>query len=110
MEFNCAEYLETVLPGLLQRSVEPELSREATVQFVVRDRPECLFFYELGPRTVVARRGISDQVDLTVSIYSSDLYDLSRNALDAGRALRTSRLKVLGDSSLLAWMSTRLSA
>jgi hypothetical protein len=108
--FDCREYLETVLPALILRTDAPRLERSVVLQFVVTDRPGCDRYYELSDEGLKVGEGISDRVDLTVGICAEDLASLSRNALDVPRALGTRRLKVMGDDSLLLWLSARLAA
>lgn len=108
--FDCQEYLETVLPALLQRGKTPRLDHPAVVQFLVTDREGCAWHYDISADRVVAGQGPSDRADLTVAMCADDLAAFSRHTLDVGRAVLSQRLKVMGDSSLLRWLAARLSA
>ncbi len=110
LTFDCRDYLETVLPALLQQSDAPRLGKEVVVQFVVSDRADCDRYYAISDERLQVGAGISDRVDLTLGICAEDLLALGSNSLDVARALRTDRLKVMGDDSLLLWLADRLAA
>ncbi len=106
--FDCREYLGTVLPALLQRSHTPRLGKEVVIQFVVTDREDCNRFYAITDQGLRVGEGVSDKVDLTLGFAADDLAAFSRSELDVERALAASRLKVMGDTTLLGWLSSRL--
>jgi predicted lipid carrier protein YhbT len=101
-------YLETELPRLLASSPVPRLAKPAVIQFVIVDRPDCDFAYTIAGDGVAVSREIADEVDLTISFVAADLLAFKSRKLDVERALRTRRMKVLGDVSLLAFMAERL--
>lgn len=108
--FDCREYLGTVLPALLQRSHTPQLGKEVVIQFVVTDRENCNRFYVISDQGLRVGDGVSDKVDLTLGFAEGDLSAFSRAELDIERALAASRLKVMGDTTLVSWLASRLEA
>jgi hypothetical protein len=108
MQFEPKDYLEHVFPALLRASTVPPPKETTVVQLVLADLDGADWFYEISERGVEAKRGISDRVDLTLSFYSKDLAALSENTLDVAKATRTRRIKVMGDASVLRWLSRRL--
>jgi|CXWL01.1.fsa_nt_gi putative sterol carrier protein len=108
--FDCREYLGTVLPALLQRSRTPRLGKEVVIQFVITDREGCDRFYVISDGGLEVGEGVADKVDLTLGFAADDLSTFSRFELDVDRALGTSRLKVMGDTALVGWLSSRLQA
>lgn len=109
LTFDCSEYLGTVLPALVQRSPNPRLNKDVVIQFVVSDREGCDRFYSISGNSLRIGEGVSDRVDLTLGLAADDLQAFSRAELDVERALASRRLKVLGDETLVTWLSSRLS-
>lgn len=105
MHATCEETLETLLPALLRRNhgALADLStRGVVVQFIVPDNKACRYFYSFeGDAKLVVGKGVSDKVDLTLSMVSEDLEKFFDSTLDFDHALRTQRVKVMGDASLL---------
>jgi hypothetical protein len=109
---TCEETLETVLPALLRRNpgaLADLATRGAVVQFIVPDKKTCRFFYSFeGDARLVVGKGVSDRVDLTLSMVSEDLEKFLDSTLDFDHALRTQRVKVMGDASLLLGIAAAL--
>lgn len=103
--FEARNYLERELPALLGRS---RCDKRAVIQWVVIDRQDCDFAYHFGDDGVVVSQEIAGESDLTLAFVSADLRAFSERTLDVARALRTRRLKITGDETLLAWMAERL--
>src|SRR5687768_1629441 len=100
MDGTCHDTLSTVLPSLLRRS--PGAVAEGVVlQLVVPDHEDCRYFYTFAKDDVLVTKGVSDKVDLTLSLVSEDLARFLDASLDIEHALRTRRMKVMGDESLL---------
>src|SRR5262245_51077677 len=100
-ELDVRKYLERDLPALLSRA--GGLGRRAVIQWVVVDRDDCDVAYRFGERGLEVSFEPADDVDLTLAFVSADLCAFSERKLDVTRALRTRRLKISGDESLLAW-------
>jgi hypothetical protein len=110
MRIEVDEYLGTVLPALLRASRRPGLKARTTIQLVVADLEGCDYYYRIQDDGVEVFRGISDEVDLTLSFVSRDLGDLTERKLDVGRAVRAARIRVFGNEEVLKWLSLRLVA
>jgi ubiquinone biosynthesis protein UbiJ len=108
--FDCAAYLHTVLPALLQRAQTPPLGRQVVIQFLVIDRAGCEIFYSIDDEQLRVGQGVSNRVDLTLAFCAADLSAFGDHSLDVARAVRTGRLKVMGDVALVQWLSSRLAA
>ena len=100
-------YLEKELPALLSRAVTPVLGRAAVIQWIVSDREDCDVVYRITAQGIAVASELADDVDLTLAFLSADLTAFSERKLDVARALRTRRLKIDGDETLLAWMAER---
>lgn len=103
---DCPKFLGTDLPSLLSRNTAG--APDAVIQVIVVDRQDCDLAYFISPEGVAVRPGISDRCDLTLAFVGEDVAALAEGRLDVKRALRTRRLKVIGDESLLVWMSKQL--
>src|SRR4051812_31291358 len=112
MHATCEETLETLLPALLRRhpaALADLATRGAVVQFIVPDNRKCRYFYSFeGDARLVVGKGVSDRVDLTLSFVSEDLEKFVDSTLDFDHALRTQRVKVMGDASLLLGIAAAL--
>ena len=107
MHATCEETLETLLPALLRRN-PGAVAAGAVVQFIVPDQKTCRYFYTFERDDVVVGKGVSDKVDLTLSLVSEDLERFLDSTLDVDHALRTQRMKVMGDASLLLGLAAAL--
>ncbi len=101
---TCEETLEALLPALLRRS-PGAVGEGAVLQIVVPDVAGCRYHYTFAGGDVAVQKGVSDRVDLTLSLVSADLARLFEGALDVEHAVRTRRMKVMGDESLLLALS-----
>lgn len=121
MHATCEETLETLLPALLRRNpgaMADLATRGAVVQFIVPDNKACRYFYAFetdaaaasgsDAARLVVGKGVSDKVDLTLSFVSEDLEKFVESTLDFDHALRTKRVKVMGDASLLLGLAAAL--
>lgn len=118
MHATCEETLETLLPALLRRNpgaMADLATRGAVVQFIVPDNKACRYFYTFetvmeakAPARLVVGKGVSDEVDLTLSLVTEDLEKFLQSTLDFDHALRTQRVKVMGDASLLLGLAAAL--
>lgn len=112
MHATCEETLETLLPALLRRNpgaMADLATRGAVVQFIVPDNKACRYYYTFEtPSRLVVGKGVSDRVDLTLSLVSEDLEKFLESTLDFDHALRTQRVKVMGDASLLLGLAAAL--
>jgi hypothetical protein len=108
LRFGVQTYLEEVLPVLLSQSADLGPKPTTVIQFIVVDLDRGDWFYVIEGDHVEVKRGLSDRADLTLSFYSRDLGDLSEDKLNVKRAVRISRIKVMGDEQVLSWLSTRL--
>lgn len=106
MKVDCEEWLAKVLPALLAKG---GASPQRVIQLVVMDREDCTFTYTVDGPKVEVERGIADRFDLGIAMPAADMEAFAVNRLDVTRALRTGRLKVTGDESLLLWLADRLS-
>ena len=100
------ETLETVLPALLRR--DPRALAEGTVVQLIVPDDKARYFYPFTRDDVVVQRGLADKVDLTLSMVSEDLQRFLEATLDFDHAIRTKRVKVMGDASLLLGLATAL--
>jgi hypothetical protein len=93
------EILDIVLPALLRK--KPHSLDDGTVlQLIVPDAgARC--FYRWSDGEVLVRRGVADKVDLTLSLPADDLESFLDATLDFEHGLRTRRLRLFGDASLL---------
>lgn len=107
-ELDVRAYLGEELPELL--AVAGGIDRAAVVQWVIVDREDCDFAYRFADGVLEVSQDPADDVDLTIAFVSADLAAFSAGTLDVARALRTRRLKITGDESLLAWLAERLAA
>jgi ubiquinone biosynthesis protein UbiJ len=107
-ELDVRRYLETELPALL--ALAGDIDRRAVVQWIVVDREDCDLAYRFGEDGLEVSNDLADDVDLTLAFVSADLIAFAQQKLDVARALRSRRLKITGDESLLAWMAERLTA
>jgi alkyl sulfatase BDS1-like metallo-beta-lactamase superfamily hydrolase len=107
VEFTCEETLETVLPALLRRN-PGAVADGSIVQFIVPDQQACRYFYTFRQKGVVVDKGLSDRVDLTLSLVSEDLGRFLDATLDFEHAVRTQRMKVMGDAELLLALASAL--
>ena len=107
MPFEPADYLQHVFPALLDLDPHGDAA-ERVLQIVVRDREGCDFSFRLSPSGVVTRKGVSDEVDLTLSFVAADLASFADHALDLPAALKSRRLTVHGDERLLLRLAEKL--
>lgn len=103
-----SDYLGAVLPALLAKGRAAPPKASLVVQVLVADLEGCEWFYSVEGDRVEARQGLSDRVDLTLSFLAADVSALSAGELDVARAVRTGRLRVMGDEGVLGWLSKRL--
>jgi len=108
MRFEPRQWLETVLPALLRSSTIAPPKPTTVIQLVISDRDDLDWVYEISRDAVNSRQGVSDDVDLTLSFFSKDIAALSANELDVARAVRASRIKVMGNQDVLRWFAQRL--
>jgi ubiquinone biosynthesis protein UbiJ len=106
-EFEAREYLEHELPALLANA-KTGLARNVVIQWIVVDREDCDLAYRISEKGIEIGYELADDVDLTIAFVSDDLCAFSERKLDVARALRTRRLKIDGDETLLSWMAARL--
>lgn len=107
-DFDPRAYLLERLPGLLGLASTPRLNHPAVIQWIVADRSDCDLAYRVSNEGIQVVEELADEVDLTLAFFSADLRAFSEQTLDVARALRTRRLKINGDETLLAWMAERL--
>lgn len=107
-EFDPRVYLLERLPALLALATTPRLNHPAVIQWIVADVDGCDIAYRVSNEGIEAVAELADEVDLTIAFFSVDLQAFSEQKLDVARALRTRRLKINGDETLLAWMAERL--
>jgi hypothetical protein len=106
--FDCVDYLKNVLPSLIGSAGNGSKAEGAVIQFVVVDRDDCDLAYRISRDGIAVTEGVADDCNLTLAFVADDVAAFSRGELDVRRALRRSRLRVLGDAGLLEWMSKRL--
>lgn len=105
--FDAAVYLRSALPALIASREAPGPLPRATVQLVVRGGVKV--HYRLDPEAgLTVHDGVSDTQDLTLVFIDEDLEAFSEGRLDLDAALRSQRLKVHGDTNLLAWLAEHL--
>jgi hypothetical protein len=106
---TCEETLKTVLPALLRRD-PGAVTAGTVVQFIVPDVAKCRYFYTWQRDDVVVSQGVSDKVDLTLSVISEDLPRFLDSSLDMEHAVKLRRVKVMGDVELLLPIASALQA
>src|SRR5262245_5986160 len=110
MDDRAVRFLGSELPALLSGGRSGAETPDAVIQMIVVDRDDCDLAYLVSRDGIAVQLGISDRCDLTLSFLDADLGALAEGRLDVARAVRTRRLKVMGDTRLLSWMSERLIA
>lgn len=109
-QFDCRSYLAVELPDQLRKGARTDAQPIIVIQVLVVDQPSCRFAYRIGPSEVHVSPGVNDEAHLTLAFTSRDLEAFSRGSLDAQDAIRSTRLKVMGDERLLLWLSDRIAA
>ncbi len=107
MKLDVEDYLAKVLPALLSDGARTS-SGQRVIQMVVVDREECAYTYVIHGSDVRVERGVAELFDLGIALPEADLEAFSQNKLDVARALRSGRLKISGDETLLLWLADRL--
>ncbi len=105
----CEKYLGVDFPDQLRASGKGAGAMSATIQMLVVDRPNCRYAYTIEPSSVTVFEGVAFDAHLTLAFKASDLEAFSRGMLDADEAIRSERLKVMGDARLLTRLADRLS-
>lgn len=104
---TCEETLKTILPALLRRN-PGAVAAGTVVQLIVPDVSKCRYFYTWQRDDVVVQQGVSDKVDLTLSVVSEDLGRFLDSSLDMEHAVKLRRVKVMGDVELLLPIASAL--
>lgn len=106
VDFDAHAYLREHLPSVLARTKPP--ADGAMFQVTVMDREDCDVAYRFAGETVEVLHAPRDDARLTLAFTSRDLGRLTHANFDIARAVRTGRIRALGDLGVLEWLAGAL--